>query len=235
MENELTLKKKRNYRFKANFGVDAQDKFGFNGGYFKNTKNESRVLFIKKQGDWFTGKQEVEIISAMRQDRLTGKELNPMQPIPYSRGHEYSLVKEFSDWANCKGCLYIYPWMLYCLTNKEMVLHAPEIVDELKNSAIGYYAEFQRHSGIYNSDQYKKSILEINNALCDINTIFKAIGEDEISDILSDGYYNNSEEFDKNLQFQNVEATSNPQAIDYAMANVLGFRLNINPAEENTK
>ena len=198
------------------FGVEGNDYYGFGGGYVSEKFN----AFFKTDGK-ITNEQANNIYNAMRVLRLTGKELVSTQPLPvllypYSFqgevGHAYALVKTYSTWKDFSKKSRD-PRNIYCLTNKEMVLHAPEIKDYFNKCAKRYVKSYKNIADVPES-----GLRLIGQFLDDVNTIYANIGQDEITNILSESY-------DK----------QNGITIKNILNGIKSFKFNANNDEEKTK
>ncbi|MCR5553410.1 MAG: hypothetical protein K6F08_01560 [bacterium] len=168
------------------FGVEGDDIYGFGDGYVSEKFNS----FFKLNGK-ITFDQANNIYNAMRNLRLTGQELNPTQPLPvllyaYSYqgevGHAYALANRYQTWKDFSKSSRD-PRNIYCLTNKEMVLHAPEIRDYFSKCAKRYVKSYK-----HIEDVPESGLKLIGQFLDDVNTIYNNIGQDEVTNILSESY-----------------------------------------------
>ena len=168
------------------FGVEGDDIYGFSNGYVMEKYN----AFFKVKGK-ISHDQANNIYNAMRDLRLTGAELDPNQPIPvflysYSYqgevGNAYALANRYRTWKDFSKHSKD-PRDIYCLTNKEMVLHAPEIKDYFNKCAKRYVKSYK-----HIEDVPESGLRLVGQFLDDVNTIYSNIGQDEITSILSESY-----------------------------------------------
>ncbi|MCR5553411.1 MAG: hypothetical protein K6F08_01565 [bacterium] len=203
MNRVKPTKKTENYKIKIKLGsclatdrcIYPYDEYGFDQGYicFKNTQNGEQAVFHREDpiDASFLKFQEKNILDKMREIRLTGQELNPYQPVPFKIYHyenknadhyEYHLVKDYNTWGKVVKAYQLES--VYCLTNKELVLNAKEIKQRY-NEKLAYYTNYCYYHPSEDMCHLRYVSEQIVN---DVDTILKAIGDDKINDILSNGY-----------------------------------------------
>lgn len=169
------------------FGVEGEkDEYGFANGHVNKTYG-----FFGTQ-ELFSQEQKSNIYRAMRQQRLTGVELNPIQPLPtflygYSdmgdRGLAYHLAKDYSKWNDyAKKSEEIEN--IYCVTNEELIIHAPEVKDYFYKKA----QQIVKRAGKNKEQIDIDALKQIKQILDDVNSIYKAIGFDNICNTLDAVY-----------------------------------------------
>ena len=166
--------------------IDGKDEFGFSNGYV----NQKWGIFCSQSA--FSQDQKDRIYEAMRQQRLKGVNLNPIQPLPNflyefsdegQSGLAYRLAKDFSKWDNyAKKSTEIRN--IYCVTNKELICNSPEIIEYFSKKAQEIVKKAGKHKEQIDIDALK----QIKNILDDVNLIYKAIGHDKICTLLSTVY-----------------------------------------------
>ena len=172
---------------KIYFGVEGDnDKFGFSNGFV----SVDWGIFCAKSA--FSLAQKDKIYEAMRQQRLTGVDLNPYQPLPNflyefsdmgESGLAYRLAKDFRKWEDyAKRSAEIRN--IYCVTNKELICNSPEIIRYFSKKAQEIVKKAGKHKDQIDIDALK----QIKNILDDVNLIYKAIGHDKICTLLSTVY-----------------------------------------------
>ena len=189
--------KNNGYRkYKIEFGQYKGDYFGTNNGYVKigidPDGNEYARCFKKENA--FTPEQIERIYTEMRKVRLAGEELADLQPIPSlplvtEDKVVYDVVSNANTWVKFRSKARD-PRDIYCLTNKELVLHSKEINNFFKAQAESDMANIKKSSiGVY-ANSYIERLKNINQVLEDINAIFEKLGEDQITSILDEEYAN---------------------------------------------